>query len=264
MTLRPLAALPVRLAIAPAVAAAFLAGAPAAWAQQSQEWFIPGGQQRPQQGQARPQQRAQPSQQQDRTRAPAPLPAGQQPPAAVIGVVDIPEVQRVSTAFNQVREEIERRRAKLNDDLQREQQRWREEQQRLAAERAQLSPEQLRNRERELQDRITDAQRIFRDRQRSIEQAAQGALVEIERALGGVIRQVAGSRNVNIVLPRPLIIFNEPAFDLTEEVAQALNRAIRNVTIPPEDAPAGEQPRPAAERQPQPQQPRQGQAPRRN
>jgi hypothetical protein len=49
---------------------------------------------------------------------PAPLPPGEQPPAAVIGIVDVPEVQRNSTAFNQMREEIEKRRAKLNEDLQ--------------------------------------------------------------------------------------------------------------------------------------------------
>jgi len=259
----------------PAAALLVPAAPPALAQQQGQEWFIPPGGQRPQGQQQRPQGQQRPPQGQrtaQSTQAPAPLPPGQQPPAAVIGIVDVPEIQRVSTAFSQVRDEIERRRAKLNDDLQREQQRWREEQQRLAGERAQLSPEQLRNRERDLQDRITDAQRIFRDRQRAIEQTAQTALVEIERALGGVIRQVATSRNVNIVLPRPLVIYNEPAFDLTAEVAQALNRTLRSVEIAPEEPAPGEEPRPAAQQPPpqrQPQQaqqprPQQGQAPRRN
>jgi Skp family chaperone for outer membrane proteins len=167
--------------------------------------------------------------------------AGQQPPAAVIGIVDVPEIQRVSTAFNQVREEIEKRRERLNGDLQREQARWRDEQTGLANQRSGLPPDQLRQRERDLQDRITDSQRIFRERSRAIEQAAQQALTEIEQGLGAVIRQVAASRNVNLVLPRPLVIFNDPAFDLTEEVAAQFNRALRSVTLPPEqtgDAPA--------------------------
>jgi Skp family chaperone for outer membrane proteins len=223
-------------------ASSILLSSVAAWpasAQQQQEWFVPNqGQQRP--AQAQPQQRPQqrPQQQQRpsaaRTEAPPPLPAGQQPPAAVIGIVDVPEIQRVSTAFNQVREEIERRRQRLNDDLQREQNNWREQQQQLANQRASLPPEQLRQRERDLQDRITDSQRIFRERSRAIEQAAQGALVEIEQALGVVIRQVAASRNVNLVLPRPLVIFNDPPFDLTEEVSQQFNRMLRNVSMPAE------------------------------
>jgi Skp family chaperone for outer membrane proteins len=221
-------------------------------AQNQQQWFVPGqpqgqppaGQppaaQRPAQPPQRPAQAQTPAQRP--TPTPPPLAPGQPPPAAVIGIVDVPEIQRVSSAFTQVREAIETRRARLNEDLQREQQRWRDEQQRLAAERGSLTPEQLRTRERDLQDRITDSQRTLRDRAAGIEQLAQTALREIEQALGIVIRQVASSRNVNIVLPRPLVIFNEPPFDLTEEVAAQLNRMIPSVTLPPE---AGETPRPA-------------------
>ena len=206
-----------------------------ALAQGNQEWFVPGqgggGQQRPAQGQAqqRPAQGQAPAQQQQARPA-----QGQTPPAARIGIVDIPEVQRVSAAFNQVREEIERRRSRLNDDLQREQNTWREAQQALANQRAQLNPDQLRARERELQDRITDSQRIFRNRSQAIEQAAQQSLMQIEEALAGVVRQVAASRSVNIVVPRPLVIMNDPGFDLTEEVAQQFNRTLRQVTIAPD------------------------------
>ena len=237
--------LPARMVLALALGAG-LAPLPAT-AQQDPGFFIPGGGQRPPQGaqpqrppqgqpQGQPQRppQGQPARPPGRTEAPPPLPAGQPPPAAVIGIVDIPEVQRVSTAFNQVREEIERRRTRLNDDLQREQNSWRDQQQALAGERAGLQAEVLRLRERELQDRITDSQRIFRNRSQGIEQSAQAALVEIEQGLGTVIRQVAQSRSVNLVLPRPLIIMNEPPFDLTEEIAQQFNRILPRVTIPPE------------------------------
>ncbi|MBE9606309.1 OmpH family outer membrane protein [Acetobacteraceae bacterium H6797] len=249
-----------------ALAAILLAGTATvpAMAQQQQEWFVPGGQQgqqqRPAQGQQqRPAQAQQrPAQAPARPQAnPAPLPPGTPPPAAVIGIVDVPEVQRASTAFSQIREEIEKRRAKLNEDLQREQARWRDEQQQLANQRNTLPADQLRNKERELQERITDAQRIFRDRQRGIEQAAQGALQDIEQALATVIRQVAASRNVNLVLPRPLVIYNEPPFDLTDEVSAQLNRVLRTVNIPPEGAapapaPAAAGAAPAAPTQQQP------------
>lgn len=236
-------------------------------AQQGQEWFVPGpgGQQRPPQAQQsqqpRPPQAAQRPAQPNAARPTTSPQPGSPPPAAVIGIVDIPEIQRLSTAFNQVREEIERRRTRLNDDLQREQNGWREAQQALATQRTQMSPEQIRLRERELQDRITDSQRIFRNRSQSIEQAAQQALTQIEEALALVVRQVAGSRNVNIVLPRPLVIMNDPSFDLTEDVAQQFNRALRQVTVPAESdgssPPAAAAPsRPAPPAAPVAQQPR--------
>lgn len=193
-------------------------------AQQNQEWFVPNQGQRAQP--AQPQQRP-PAQQQQRPAA---------APAPVIGIVDIPEIQRQAAAFNQVREEIGKRQQKLNEDLQREQTGWRDAQQELANQRASLPPDQLRQKERDLQERITDSQRIFRERARAIDQAAQQALVEIERAVAQVIQQVSQSKNVNLVLRRELIIFNHPAFDLTDEVVAQVNRTLRNVTIPPESA----------------------------
>ena len=240
------------------VLAALLAFPMVAAAQNQPGWFVPG---QPQgQGQAQPQgqrpaQPAQPQRPPQQAQAPAALPPGTPPPAAVIGVVDVPEIQRVSTAFNQVRQEIERRRTKLNEDVQSEQQRWRDEQQRLGNERGALSPEQLRTRERTLQDQITDSQRILRDRARDLEQLAQQALREIEQALAIVIRQVAASRNINLVLPRPLIIYNDPAFDMTEDVAVQLNRMITAVNLPP-DPSAAPPPRPTATPAPAPAAPR--------
>jgi Skp family chaperone for outer membrane proteins len=226
--------LPVLILLAPASAPA---------QQQGQEWFIPGQQQqRPAQG-AQPQQR--PAQQGQAT-AQRPAAAGQRPPAPVLAMVDVPEVNRLSAAFNQVREEIERRRARLNEDLQREQARWREEQQALAAARATLAPETLRERERALQDRISDAQRIFRDRNRALEAAGQVGLQQIEQALSAVITQVAQSRGINFVVPRQLVIFNEPGFDITDEVAAQINRVLRTVNLPPEGQMPAQPPAPTA------------------
>jgi hypothetical protein len=123
-----LSGLPLLLLLAPGSAPA---------QQQGQEWFIPGqgqGQRPPAAAQPPAQQRppAAPAQGQQQQQQQRPA-AGQRPPAPVLAMVDVPEVNRLSAAFNQVREELERRRARLNEDLQREQGRWREEQQALAA-----------------------------------------------------------------------------------------------------------------------------------
>lgn len=213
---------------------------------QQQQWFVPGQGQQGQQQRPAQQQQQRPAQQRPAQPNPAPLAPGQPPPAPVIGLVDVEEVQRNSTAFNQVREELERRRARLNEDLQREQQRWREEQQALAAARATLPPEQLRTRERDLQERIAAAQTVFRDRNRNLELAAQQGLGEIQQALGLVLQQVAASRNVNIVLPRQVVVFNMPGFDLTEAVTAQLNTVLRSVALPADAAaPAPPTPPPA-------------------
>ncbi len=163
-----------------------------------------------------------------------PLPKGEAPPVPVIGVMGVPEVMRTSAAGLQVEKIIGERRAKLNEDAQKEQAAWREMQQALANERGKLSPDQLRAREKELQDRITNAQRQFRDRNRIIQEAAQYALAQIERTLIAVIRQVADARGMNLVLHRSQVALNVNQFDITEQVAEQLNKILPTVLIPPD------------------------------
>lgn len=138
-----------------------------------------------------------------------PLPRGAAPPAAVIGVLGIPEIMRASTAAQQVEKIINERREKLNVDAQKEQAIWRDMQQALANQRGSLNPEQVRAKERELQDRITNAQRVFRERNRIIQEAGQYGLAQIERALIQVIRQVAESRGMNLVLHRAQVALKD-------------------------------------------------------
>ncbi len=163
-----------------------------------------------------------------------PLAKGEAPPAAVIGVLGVPDVMHASTAAQEVEKIIGVRRSKLNDDAQKEQAAWRDMQQSLANDRTKLSPDQIRARERELQERITNAQRTFRDRNRIIQEAAQYALAQIERTLVSVIRQVAESRGMNLVLHRSQVALNVNQFDITDAVAAQLNKVLPKVVVPPD------------------------------
>ena len=153
---------------------------------------------------------------------------------SVIGVMGVPDVMRASSAAQAVENTIGQRRAMLNQDAQKEQAVWRDLQQALVADRAKLSTEQVRTRERALQERITNAQRQFRERGRIIQDAAQYALAQIERTLIAVIRQVADSRGMNLVLHRAQVALNINEFDITEQVTMQLNKIVPTVVIPPD------------------------------
>ena len=163
-----------------------------------------------------------------------PLAKGEAPPAAVIGVLGVPDVMHASTAAQEVEKIIGARRSKLNDDAQKEQAAWRDMQQSLANDRTKLSADQIRARERDLQERITNAQRTFRERNRIIQEAAQYALAQIERTLVSVIRQVAESRGMNLVLHRSQVALNVNQFDITDAVAAQLNKVLPSVIVPPD------------------------------
>jgi Skp family chaperone for outer membrane proteins len=163
-----------------------------------------------------------------------PIAKGEAPPGAVIGVLGVPDVMHASTAAQEVEKIIGARRSKLNDDAQKEQAAWRDMQQALANDRTKLSPDQIRARERDLQERITNAQRTFRERNRVIQEAAQYALAQIERTLVSVIREVAESRGMNLVLHRSQVALNVNQFDITDAVAAQLNKVLPSVIVPPD------------------------------
>jgi Skp family chaperone for outer membrane proteins len=244
---------PAPLAMAAAIAASVAAATVGlAGAAVAQDFFVPGQQR---QGQARPpaqRQAAPPPQPADPAPLPEPeeaplgqipvppvpelppLPRGSAPPAAVIGVIGLQDVMRASVAAQKADRIISERREKLNEDAQKEQLAWRDMQQALARDRAKLSADQVRARERQLQERITKAQREFRDRNRIIQEAAQFAINQVQSSLIAVIRQVADSRGMNLVLHRNQVALNVAEFDISEKVAEELNKVLPSVEVPPD------------------------------
>lgn len=231
----------------------------------AQGYFIPNAPRQAEPAPARPAPRPQPAPRPAAPVAPSPVPAENDqpiqvnlppvpelpalprsttPPAAVMGVIGVPEVMRASKAAQMVDKVISERRDKLNEDAQKEQSAWRDLQQQLANQRSTMAPEQIRNRERELQERITNAQKTFRDRNRIVQEAAQVGVGQIERTLVAVIRQVADSHGMNLVLHRQQVALNIADFDITDQVADQLNKVLPSVVIPPDGvsaaaAPAG-------------------------
>jgi Skp family chaperone for outer membrane proteins len=163
-----------------------------------------------------------------------PIPKGQATPAAIVGILSVPDVLRISTAYQTAYKELNARGQKLNEDAQKEQGALRDLGQSFGAERAKLSPEQIRAKEKEIQERATDAQRRFGERNRIIQEAGQYVMMQINRTMEQVAQQVALSRGINLVLNRAQILGTTADFDLTPEVADVMNKALPSVIVPPD------------------------------
>jgi Skp family chaperone for outer membrane proteins len=162
------------------------------------------------------------------------IPKGSATPAAIIGILSVPDVLRISTAYQVADKELAARRARVNDDGQKEQNTLRELGQSFATERAKLTPEQIRAREKEYADRVNDSRRKFSERARIIQEAGQYVMAQIERVIEQVAQQVAASRGVNLVLNRAQVLGTTADFDLTPQVADVLNKILPTVVIPPD------------------------------
>ena len=163
-----------------------------------------------------------------------PIPKGNSPPAAIFGIISVPDVMRNSSAYQVVDKELAVRRQKLNEDAQHEQTTLRDLGQALQNDRGKLSADQIRAKERELQDRIAESRRKFAERNRIIQEAGRYALAQIERTLRVVVQEVALSRGMNIILHGPETALYMPDFDITGQVVIELNKVAPSVTLPPE------------------------------
>jgi Skp family chaperone for outer membrane proteins len=162
-----------------------------------------------------------------------PIPKGSPTPAAIIGVLSVPDVLRVSTAYQEANKEFGARRDKLNEDARKEQNALRELGQTFANERAKLTPEQIRQKEKEYADRVNDSRRKFSERDRINQEAGQYVMMQINRVIEQVAQQVAASRGINLVLSRGQVLGTTSDFDLTPEVAAVVNKVMPTVVIPP-------------------------------
>ena len=163
-----------------------------------------------------------------------PIAKGPPTPAAIVGIVSIPDALRVSTAYQAADKVFNERHKKLDEDAQKEQVTLRDLGQGLATDRPKLSPEQIRQRERELQDRIADSRRKFGERNRVIQEAGQYVMAQINRTMEQVVQQVALARGINVVLNRAQVLGTTADFDLTPEVVEVLNKGLPSVVIPPD------------------------------
>jgi len=163
------------------------------------------------------------------------LTGGTVPPTAAIGVLGVPDVMRASSAAQVTEKVIGARKEKLRIDVERAQATWREMEQQLQNEAPKLTPEQGRAKERALRDRVNTDRAALQARNRIIQEAGQVALGQIERTLIAIIRQVADSRGMNLVLHRSQVALNVQEFDITDAVVLQLNRTLPTVQIPPEN-----------------------------
>jgi Skp family chaperone for outer membrane proteins len=162
------------------------------------------------------------------------IPKGGFPPAAIMGVISVPDVMRGSNAYQVVDKELGARRQKLNEDAQKEQTTLRDLGQALTNDRGKMTPDQIRAKERELQDRIAESRRKFAERNRIIQEAGQYALAQIERTLRDVVQQVAVSHGMNMVLHAPQTALYLPEFDITPQVTAEINTVLPSVSLPPD------------------------------
>ena len=162
----------------------------------------------------------------------ADLPKGKPPPVAIIGVLGVADVMRASNAAQIVQRVVAARREKLREQAATAQGHWRELYQALQADAPKIPQDEGRRREREIREGMIKDRTKLQAENRVIEEAGVIAGGQIERTLKQIVVKVAQSHGMNIVLQRNEVALNTQEFDITQEVADTLNKILPTVKIP--------------------------------
>lgn len=163
------------------------------------------------------------------------VPKEDAPPPVTVGLISVQGVMQLSTAAQEMQQVLGERRDRLARAVQKEEGDWREEQQKLQVQARTLTSDQLQLRVRHLQERRAKDQRDFSNKARIIQEAYQVAFHQIERVLeqrDGIIAKVAAAHGMNLVLHAEQAVLHVDGQDITEEVADRLNKVLPHVFIP--------------------------------
>jgi len=161
----------------------------------------------------------------------APLAAETLPPA-VAAVIDYQRVMREAKAAQSIRNQVEARRARYQEEIAAEEQRLLEADRELARQRAILEPEAFAERRKAFEEDVARVQRFVQERRQQLDDVSAMALGEVREAVIQVVGGLAERRGFNLVLPSAGVLLFSPQIEITEEVLAELDASLPDVRVP--------------------------------
>lgn len=152
--------------------------------------------------------------------------------APIIAVLDVDMVMGQSLAAKSVNAQREKWQKTYQGELSSQESSLNETRQKLASERASMKPEEFQDKARAFEQSASEFERKVMIRRRALDKASAIAMGQVERAMLETTAQVAGTHNVNVVLPRTQVILFADAMNISKEVIDALNKKLPKVDMP--------------------------------
>lgn len=153
-------------------------------------------------------------------------------PPAVAAVIDYQRILRDAKAAKSIRDQVESRRSRFQDEIAKEEQRLHEVDRELATQRNVLSAEAFNDKRQGFEVQVAAVQRMAQERRRQLDQVAAAALNEVRTAMIQVVGELAEARAFNLVLPTSGLLLFSPEIDLTVDAMARLDAKLPYVKVP--------------------------------
>lgn len=149
----------------------------------------------------------------------------------LIAVLNVQEIMRDSLAAKSVKEQFDRKQKSFSDELSSKEETLQKEQQELAKQRSVLAQEAFEKKVREFQTKAADVQKEVQKKKNQLDKGLGQAFTEIQKAVSGILADMAKEKGFVVVVPTQQILYNEPSLDITAEVLKRLDSKLPKVSL---------------------------------
>lgn len=156
-----------------------------------------------------------------------------------VGVVDLQEIMRESTAANEVRAEVEAQQAAYREEISTRESQLREQQAELERQRTILAADAFAEREAEFARAVEALQREVGERNRTLEEQLAYGMQQVQVGALRVIAEIAEEMSLGLVLDKSQLLLVAKGLEFSDRVIARLNEEMPSAPAappPPEDA----------------------------
>jgi len=153
-----------------------------------------------------------------------------------VGVVDLQQIMRESTAANAVRAEVDERQDAYREEISARESELREKQAELERQRTILSAEAFAEREAEFSREVEALQREVGERNRALEESLARGMQQVQRGALRVIAEIADEMSLGLVLDKSQLLLVAKGLEFSDRVVVRLNEELPAVSTSPQPA----------------------------
>ncbi|MEQ9641042.1 MAG: OmpH family outer membrane protein [Alphaproteobacteria bacterium] len=149
----------------------------------------------------------------------------------IIGVVDVQEVLRDSSAAKGLRQAAEAKGKSLEAGLNKQREEVKAREQQLRQQQTILSPAAFDQKRQELESYVNNLRREAEVSRAQINQVFNGAMAQVNDELRKSVVVIMEKRGVAMTLPRSAVLVFDQRMNLTKEVTELLNQRLPSVKV---------------------------------
>lgn len=148
-----------------------------------------------------------------------------------IGVVDIDRVINDSSVYKALQVSIEKQNSKYQEELKSYESKIIALDKEISQTPSILPQEQIDKLKVELAQYETEAQKMVQKRRMSLDNAFSKAMEQIKSELFAITTRLAQEKNLQLLLPKSQILYNNAHIEFTEQALLLLNTSLPNVNV---------------------------------